>query len=399
MNWRTGFMAFRSRIAVIAPAMVGPLLISISLAACTAKPSAPAPANIPPDEAWLTSAQVTEGRLETKPVQEESVDDQIVTSGKVTFDDSRVSHMFSPVSGRVTRIEGLLGQRVKKGEPLAVIESPDIGLASSDVHKADADRIAAEHDLDRQRELLAAKATSQRDYEQAEDAYRKARAELERAQQKARLFRAGSVDVVTQSFTMRAEIDGEVIARNVTPGMEVQGQYSGGTAVELFTIGELDRVWIIADVYEMDVGRVAVGSKVNVRLVAFPGQTFKTTVDWVSGVLDPLTRTGKIRCVLENPDKKIKPEMYATLFVSVDERKALSVPRSALLRVGDKLAVFVERGAAPDGRRVFARQFVTADESEGGPWVPVTQGLEKGANVVVSGSVLLTGMVSGVASK
>lgn len=370
------------------------LAAMIALVGCNAQ-AAPSPGPVAPEgEVWLTDAQVASGKIAVAPVAEQTVDDQIVTSGKVAFDDLRVSHVFSPVSGRVTRIDAPLGHRVKKGDPLLVIESPEIGLASSDVHKAEADRIAAEHDLDRQRELLAAKATSQRDFEQAEDAYRKARAELERAKQKARLFRAGSVDTVTQTFTLRSEIDGEVIARNVTPGAEVQGQYAGGAAVELFTVGELDRVWVIADVYEMDVARVAVGAKVNVQVVAFPNERFPATIDWVSGTLDPQTRTAKVRCSLENHDKRLKPEMYATLYVSVDEKRAIAVPRSALLRLGDRLAVFVQRGKTPDGRSIFARQLIDADESEGGQWVPVAHGLEKGATLVTSGAVLLTGMAA-----
>lgn len=193
--------------------------------------------DLPAGEVWLTEAQIAEAKVEVAPLDEESVDDVVVTSGKVAFDDAKVSHVFSPVSGRVTRIEGKLGQTVKKGDVLATLESPDIGMASADLHKAQAERITAEHDLERQRELLAAHATSQRDFEQAEDAYRKAVAEVERAKQKTGLFRAGASSGVTQSYALRAEIDGEIVARNVTPGVEVQGLYSGGNPVELFTVG------------------------------------------------------------------------------------------------------------------------------------------------------------------
>ncbi len=347
----------------------------------------------PPDgEVWLSDRQVAEAKLKVEPLAEQDVDDVVVTSGKVTFDDARVSHVFSPVSGKIMRIEATPGQRVKKGDVLAILESPDVGLASADLRKAQADLIAAEHERQRQRELLTAHATSQRDDEQAEDAYRKAKAEVDRAQQKARLFRASSADNVTQLYTIRADIDGEVIARNVSPGAEVQGQYGGGTAVELFTVGELDHVWVVADVFEMDSARVRVGSKVNLKLVAFPNQVFPSKVEWVAGALDPLTRTAKVRCVLDNHNRELKPEMYATLLISVEERRALAIPRSALLRLGEQTVAFVERPSPSPGRHVFVRMPLTVDESEGGQWIPLAHGgIERGARVVTEGAILLSG--------
>ncbi len=345
----------------------------------------------PVGEVWLTDAQIAEAKLVVEPLAEQDVDDVIVTSGKVAFDDAHVNHVFSPVSGRVTRIEAKVGQRVKKGDVLAVLESPDIGLASADLHKAEADRVAAEHDLDRQRELLAAHATSQRDFEQAEDASRKAKAEVDRAKQKASLFRAGGSTGVTQTYAIRSEIDGEVVARNVSPGGEVQGQYGGGTAVELFTVGELDHLWLVADVYEMDTARVKVGSRVNFKLFSMPNKTFPASIEWVAGTLDPATRTAKVRCSIDNTARAFKPEMYATLFIAVDERKAIAIPRGALLRLGEQTAVFVEKGKSPDGRHVFARVPVTVDEAEGGKWLPLTRGPERGALVVTQGTILLAG--------
>lgn len=370
---------------------IGILSLFVLSASCTPKASAKAEATPPAGEAWLTDAQVAEAKLKTAPFTEQDVDDVITTSGKVTFDDARVSHVFSPVSGRITRIEAKIGQRVKKSDVLAILESPEIGIASADLHKANADRVAAEHDLDRQKELLAAHATSQHDFDQAEDAYRKAVAEALRARQKAGLLRAGNVDAVAQAYVVRSEIDGEVVNRNVTPGIEVQGQYSGGAAVELFTVGELDKVWVIADVYEMDSPRVKVGSRVNIRVFAFPNRVFPATIDWVAGTLDPATRTAKVRCVLDNTDRALKPEMYATLFISVEERKTLAIPRSALFRVGAQTVVFVEKGKSPDGRRAFSRVPVQVDEAEGGKWIPLPRGLEKGAEIVVEGGILLAG--------
>ena len=198
----------------------------------------------------------------------------------------RVAHVFSPVTGRVSRILADPGARVKKGAPLCAIQSPDVGNAFADLGKAEADLTAAQHEFQRHKELYEAHAGSQKEFEAAEDNYSKAKAESERARQKARLFRGGGADAVTQEFVLRAPIEGEVIARNVNPGAEVQGQYSGGTAAELYTIGELDRVWVIADVFEMDLARLKKGAAVTIEVVAYPDQVFTGVVDWISDLLD-----------------------------------------------------------------------------------------------------------------
>ncbi len=347
----------------------------------------------PPGQAWLTLEQVNEAHIVVAPLEDQDVDDTILSSGRVTFDDQRVAHVFSPVTGRVARIVANLGEHLHRGQPLAVITSPDIGQASSDLGKADADLIAAEHDFNRKKALFDAHAASAADYETSEDNYRKAKAEKERAYQKAFLLRTGAVDAVSQGYTLTSPIDGELIARAVNPGIEVQGQYGGGTAVELFTVGELDKVWVLADVYEMDIARVKVGAKVNVNVVAYPGRTFEGRVDWVSGALDPTSRTAKIRCTFDNPDRLLKPEMYATVTISVEETKALALPKGAVLRLGDQTVVFVETGTTPDGKLKFERVPVQVDEGEGSQWLPVQHGLDKGTKVVTQGAILLAGMI------
>jgi cobalt-zinc-cadmium efflux system membrane fusion protein len=373
------------------------LLVALGLAAattsgCHKSEAAVEPntgAQIPPGEVWLTDAQVQEAQIVYGPIAEQDVDDTILTSGRVTFDDLRVSHVYSPVTGRVVKIDAELGAHVKKGQPLAVIESPDIGSAVSDVAKADADVIASEHDYKRKKDLYDQHAASQADVEASEDSYRKAKAELERARQKALLLRAGSYDSVSQTYTLTSQIDGEVVMRAVNPGIEVTGQYSGGNAVELFTVGELTGVWVLADIYEMDIPRVKIGSKVEVRIVSYPDKVFVGKVELVTGVLDPTTRTARVRCSFPNLDGLLKPEMYATVQISVENRKALAIPRSSLLRLGESTIVFVNVGKAPDGRERFMRMPVGVDEGEGSNWLVVQHGLEVGQKVVTNGAILL----------
>jgi cobalt-zinc-cadmium efflux system membrane fusion protein len=369
---------------------LGLLAASALAVSCNKLQAAPQPAaQPPPGEVWLTAAQVQDAKIAVQPVAEQNVDDTILTSGRVALDDLRSSHVFSPVTGRVVRIDAQLGAHVKKGDPLAVIESPDVGNTVSDMNKAEADLIAAQHDYRRKKELFEQKAGSAADLETAEDNYRRAKAEIERARQKAVLLHTGGVDSVTQTYTLRSPIDGEVLLRNINPGIEVQGQYTGGATQELFTIGELDRVWVLGDVYEVDLARVRVGSPATVSVVTYPGKAFHGKVDWISGMLDPNTRTAKVRCTFDNPDGLLRPEMYATVQISVEQKRALAIPRGALLRLGEYKVVFVEIGES-DGRVRFERIPVDVDEGESSEWLEVKHGLAPGQKVVTSGAILLS---------
>lgn len=376
------------RLAVLSSLLAAPLVSGCHRTQATAV-AGPQP---PPGEVWLSPEKAKDAKIEVAAVSEQNIDDTILMSGKVTFDDQRVGHVFSPVTGRVMRIDAQLGQKVKKGQALAVLQSPDISSASSDLGKANAELIAAEHDFKRKKDLLEAHATSQADYEASEDNYRKAKAEHDRAMMKASLLHSVGSDV-TQGYTLTAPIDGEVLARNLNPGIEVQGQYGGNAVQELFTIGELDRVWVMADIYEIDLARVKVGTKAIVKVVSSPDKTFEGKVDWVSAVLDPTSRTAKVRCIFDNPDRLLKPEMYATVLISVDEKRAVAVPRSSVIRLGDQTVVFTQTGQTPEGKLKFERVPVSVDEGESGNWLPVAHGVEPGMKIVTSGAILLSGML------
>ena len=377
--------SFRVLIVALAPALLG------GVAGCEHKAGAVAPAPAAPNEVLLTNDQIARMKIATDPVDFHDVDDTVLASGKVAYDDQKVIHVFSPVAGKAVKVVAQLGTFVKKGDPLVIIESPEIGVATSDVGKAKADLIAAEHDFRRQKELLESHAASQKDFEAAADNYRKAKAEMERAEQKARLFRQG--DVTGQTYTLRSDLDGEVFMKAVSPGMEIAGQYGGGTPLELFTVGQADPVWVLADVFELDVRRVKMGSKVIVNVVSWPDRAFEGKLDWISTALDPSTHATKVRCTFANADGALKPEMFATVKISVDVKKAIAIPRTAVLRFSDQTVVFLGRGVGKDGRQRFERVPIAVDEGEGSEWLTVDHGLEKGDVLVTAGSILLSSML------
>jgi cobalt-zinc-cadmium efflux system membrane fusion protein len=345
-----------------------------------------------PDAATVVlSAEQANGRISSVVVEQQDVPHAITIGGRLTFDDSKVTHVFPPVSGRITRLLAGFGDHVKKGAPLAIILSPDLGSAFSDELKAKADLIAAQHEWKRQREMYAAKASAERDMEAAEDNYGKAKAEYERAKQKTRMLRGGPVDSHSQEFVLRSPIEGDVIARTANPGLEVQGQYSGGgNVVELFTIGKIDRLWLLGDAYEMDLPFLKTGAGLELTVSAYPGRTFRGNVDWISDTLDPVMRTAKVRCVLPNSDGVLRPEMYGVVRIAAPAGRVVAVPREAVLRVGDETVVFVEQEHLADGRVSFRGRRVITGPASGG-MVPVLDGLTAGERVATRGSIFLLG--------
>jgi len=213
-------------------------------------------------------------------------------------------------------------------------------------------------------------------------------------------LRVGNVDAVSQTYTIPSPIEGEVLLWNISPGMEVEGQYSGGAlapatgslvttpnAGELYTIGELDQVWVLGDIYEIDLARVHTGEKATITTVAYPDRVFTGTVDWVSGSLDPNTRTAKVRCTFDNPDGILRPMMYANVSIAVDQRKAVAIPRTAVVRMGEYAVVFVDDGMV-DGKEHFERLPVILSESKVGTYVAVKHGVDAGQKVVVNGAAV-----------
>ena len=341
----------------------------------------------------ISTVQAGSIGLRVETVADTPFAETLAAGAQLAFDDQRVVHVYSPVSGRVVRALAAPGDHVRKGQPLIELVSPEVGSAFADARKARADLVAAEHELARQRELVAAHASAPRDLEVADDTARRARAELERAEAKTRMLSGGTFDAVTERLTLRSPIDGEVVARSANPGLEVQGQWSGaGAPVELITVGALDRLWVQGDVYEMDLPAVRKGQPVVIRVPAFPGRTFSGRVEWVSDVIDPATRTARVRCSVANPDRSLRPDMVPTLAVGGSVRRVVALPRSALLRVSDGVIVFVAEPRQEGGSLAFRPRRVIPAASAGDR-VTIAAGLVPGESVVVSGAVFLLGLL------
>ncbi len=335
----------------------------------------------PENEQWLSPREMEHAGIRVTEAVERDLPQAIAGAGLVAFHDLRVTHVLSPVTGRVTRVHVKPGDRVSRGAPLVTMVSADVGTALSELIQARADLHASEADLARESTLLAQDATSARAKEAAEDAHRTAVAEHERAKLRASLLRSGSLDTVTQEYTVTSHLDGEVIARTVDPGAEVVGQYSGGAAPELFMIGDVEDVRVEIDVRDVDLPHIELGAAVALAVVAFPGCVFRGQIDYVASTVDPVLRTGRVRCSIPNPTGALKPGMFASVSILQPSHRELAVPKDAVVRINESNFVYVVRSVRPDGRLVFERRPVTSGAGDGG-FIAIVEGLKPGDRVM-----------------
>ena len=337
----------------------------------------------------LPAAQVA-SRPSTVAAAGREVPYTVTVGGRLAFDDRRVTHVFSPLGGRIAEILAAPGEHVRKGAPLAVLISPDLGSAFSDELKAKADQVAAERQ--RQEEMHELKASSDHDLEAAEDLDR-ARAEYDRAEDGTRLLREGAQGAASQRFLPRSPIAGDVIARLANPGLEAQGPYSGaGNTLELLAVGKIDPLSLLGDVCEDDLPCLKLGAELTLRVAAHPGGTFRGRVHGIADAPDPVLRTVEARCVLGNAEGLLRPEMYGAAGIAAPLRRAVAVPPEAFVRLGDETVVVVEGPSQGEGVAPFERRRVVVNEQLAGDHVPVLQGLGEGERVATRGAIFLLGM-------
>lgn len=381
------------------------LLIAAICGGC--RKSANAPANAATSPAATTTEAAQTHAIETEVVAPQPIAGIIRATGKILVSENRVA-LIGPVhEGRLVALYAGQGSKVAKGQKLADLESADIDEAESDYLKALAESenarrtSAAELKLaqatyDRTRMLYEKTITAGKNLQSAEHDLEVAKASAANnlASTKAALAAArrhllilglkdSAIDALASKpnlasvFSLTSPIEGIVVERNATIGATV------GTDANLFKIIDLSRVWIDANVFEKDLQRVKLGQEVKVYVPAFAGTTFSGKVILVSSVVDPDTRTVKVRTEVPNPDGKLKPDMFANVEIVTDlHRAAISIPQSAVLSDGGKTIVFVMEGNG------YTKRVVTAG-MQSSDRVEIIEGLKEGEKVVVKGNYLL----------
>jgi membrane fusion protein, heavy metal efflux system len=312
------------------------------------------------------------------------------TSGKVVFNEEGLARVHAPVTGRVVEVLARPGDVVEPGTRLLVIDSPDLSAAKADYAKAVADVERADKALGLVRELVEAKAIAQKELRDAENDSRKSMAERERAA--ARLRTLGVTEDRFREIAMRADAgttvtvtaprSGVIIERNISPG-QVVAYGQSDTPVNLFVIGDLATMWVIADVYEPDVPRVRLGQTVTVTLPCCPGERHEGKVTYIADAVDPQTRTLKVRAVVPNRGRTLKAEMFVKVTLATATTTVVTIPQSAVHREEGQAFVLVERGKDDYQRRPVK---LGADFNDA---VEVLGGVGPQDRVVTTGSILL----------
>ena len=313
--------------------------------------------------------------------------------GKVTYGEDRYSRISSPLQGRVLEVRAHLGEHVQAGSVLLVLDSQEIAQAYAQYAKEESELRYATRAHELAKDLYESKALALKDLKQAENEMIKQRAEFRRAKERLLSLRVPAQELdkpleqqqVTSRFEMRSPLTGIVVERNVTPGQSIGGE-SGQV---LFTVADLDMLQVAADVYERDLAYLALvkeGESAKVSVEAYPDMNFPATVATIGDVVDPTSRTIKLRAWVNNKDHRLKPEMFARLHIRVGESTPfLVIPREAVLVEDGKQYVYVVEGADRYVRREIKASTISPDQ------VRVLEGLISGQRIVTKGAVLIRG--------
>ncbi|MEB0134137.1 efflux RND transporter periplasmic adaptor subunit [Actimicrobium sp. CCC2.4] len=299
----------------------------------------------------------------------------LILPATIEADPALTVAILPPLSGRLVTVPVRLGDVVRQGQLLALLQAPDLTQAVADLDKATDARALTRRALERAEAVNAAGGNAGKDLEQARSNDMQAQAEARRAT--TRLAALGSTDK-HHALRITAPVSGTIIAVS-----NAAGAYINDTTASLMTIANLERVLVTAAVPEHQIGTIGRGQAAEIRLPAYPALAVRGVISYVSAVVEPDTRRIKARITLPNPDGKFKPGMFATVQVSSAPSTRLVLPASALLMNNDSVSVFVE--TAP---WTFARRVVTLG-SEDGETVQVLSGVRAGERVVVRGGVLL----------
>lgn len=345
-----------------------------------------------------TEAQQHVG-LELHPVARIRLAEYLQVTGSVQPIDSHVSQVHPLSRGRVTEVSVRIGDRVEAGQILARIDNIEAGELFSEEESAKAElqrlhvRLAtANRQLERVKDLVGVGASARKNLELAQ-------AEIDELQQNIRsqesvirgidskLRRTGieaGADRASTTTTLKAPFAGVVTKTHAAVGEVVD------TATELFTVADLSQVWVQAEVYEKDLGRIRIGQTAVVTVDTYPDEKFTGQVSYISDLLDPQTRTARVRCELANPGLRLKLDMFASVRIPTTfNREALAIPVSALQQVDGANVVFVQKDDTHFEMRSVSTGNTVNEQLE------ITSGLREGEKIVTQGAFHLKSIVAG----
>jgi cobalt-zinc-cadmium efflux system membrane fusion protein len=361
------------------------------------------------DEVKLTPEAVVRYGITVAQARKQPLRPTFTAPARVSYNTEAMAHVGSAVTGRVAQLKVKLGDTVAAGDPLLVVESPELGEAQSDylLKRSALETAKSSIDLSRSAYERAKKLYEgsqgisltevqkrEAELKAAEGAVRSAEAAATAAENRLHLFGMdqGAVQALAKSgeidprYTIRAPIAGQVVEREVTLGELVRPERDA-----LLVLADLDTLWVMADVPEARLGQVRVGSEARVRVGALGSEPIEGKVSYIAAATDPTTRSAKVRIAVKNGTRALRPGMFAQAEIAAAAeaaaggRPVLAIPEEAVQNVEGEPAVFVP---VPNEEHTFAKRPVTVGKAVGG-MVPVLAGLTEGQPLVVKGSFIL----------
>ncbi len=326
--------------------------------------------------------------LQTVGAEKRKLGKQLKVTAEIQFNANKVFHIGPRVPGRVVDVFADLGDEVQKGQKLALLDSIELGKAISEYLTSKTKLEVCKVHFDRETRLWEKKVTSEKDMLDAKAIYLQAQSEFEAAEGKLHLLGLTDEEIAelkpqthaTATFPILSPFNGTVVEKHITLGEMTE------PATRLFTIADLSVLWIILDIYEQDIPKIRLGQEVGVTVRAYPEEEFRGKIAYISDVVEERTRTVKLRVDIDNPDKRLKPGMFATAKISTTPLEAterLVVPHTAIESYQGKPVVFVAIG-----NYAFKMKEITAGEELDG-YVEVLKGLEEGEEVISKGAFYL----------
>ncbi len=360
---------------------------------------------VPADVAIAAENELPQITVEA--VTEQTVDIEQETTGKVGFNEDRQTPVFTPYAGRVVEVLASKGEIVRQGQPLLVVEAPDLITAANDLSAARADQErskialdAAQKIAERSRTLFEKEALAAKDMQQAEVDLARSREELRRAQaavavseNKLALFGKTEKEIAHLEIQPVGNIDRRVVIRAPISGTVVDRKVGAGQYIKsdmpdpLYLISDLSTLWVMADVYESFLPNIRIGSPVEISVASAPNRSFPARISFINPTVDAATRTVRVRCVVPNAGSTLKPDMFARIKIgSMVKQSKTVVPTGAIISQNNASLLFVEEG---HGR--FRRREVKAGNEIKGMTV-IEDGVKPGERVVTHGVLLLNGI-------
>ena len=308
-----------------------------------------------------------------------------------------LTHVSPRIEGKAVKVLAQLGDLVKPGDTLALLDSIELGSKKSAFRQARTILFVTKANYQREKRLYEQQISSEKEYLDARGAYQQSVAAYQAAFEALELVGLSHEDIKSiidnkgghhplSSFSLTASQKGTIIERHVTPGELIT------PSDKPFTIADLSTVWILLDIFEKDLAGVRVGANVRIAVDAYPGETFRGTVVYLSNLLDPGTRTVEARVEIPNLQGRLRPGMFARSSIAhsgSQGKEVLRVPQDAVQHIAEQPVAFVEKKLG-----TYEKRAVTLGSNDD-PYVEIVSGLQEGERVVTKGSFYLKSILLG----